>query len=68
MSNFFSNLGSFQLSFSNLSLILPMMVVGIVAMSEVPSKTRAGHYSFEVCGAVIGVGLGVAALMAMAAI
>jgi len=63
-----SDLGSFQLSFSNLSLILPMMVVGAIAMSEIPSKTRIGHYSFEACGAVIGVVLGVIALSAMAAV
>lgn len=68
MHNVLSNLSSFQLSFSNLSLILPMMVVGIIAMSEIPSKTRVGHYSFEACGAVIGVVLGVVALTAMAAV
>jgi len=68
MNHILSNLTSFQLSFSNLSLILPMMVVGIIAMSEIPSKTRVRHYSFEAVGAVIGVALGVVALTAMAAV
>jgi hypothetical protein len=68
MNHILSNLGSFQLSFSNLSLILPMMVVGMIAMSEIPSKTRVGHYSFEAVGAVIGVALGIVALTAMAAV
>ena len=68
MTHILSDLSTFQLSFSNLSLILPMMVVGIIAMSEIPSKSRVGHYSFEACGAVIGVALGVVALTAMAAV
>lgn len=68
MNTILTSLSSFQLSFSNLSLILPMMVVGIIAMSEIPSKTRVGHYSFEAAGAVIGVALGIVALTAMAAV
>jgi len=32
-----------------------MALVGMILTSELPSHTRAAHYSFEIGGAVVGV-------------
>lgn len=57
-----------SISSGDLILLVPMALVGMILTSELPSHTRAAHYSFEIGGAVVGVIAAVLLLHGLAAL
>lgn len=52
---FLSHLSSLTLTRNDLILLIPMALAGVVLTGALPCHTRVAHYSFEVCGAVVGI-------------
>ncbi|MCY0389200.1 hypothetical protein OVY01_18805 [Robbsia sp. Bb-Pol-6] len=52
--NLLDNLSNMTLSRTDLILLLPMALVGVVLMGGVPCRTRIAHYVLEGVGAVVG--------------
>jgi len=52
--NLLEELSNMTLSRTDMILLLPMALVGIVLMGGVPCRTRIAHYMLEGVGALVG--------------
>ncbi|MGI4861146.1 MAG: hypothetical protein ACRYHA_30285 [Janthinobacterium lividum] len=52
--NLLEELSNMSLSRTDLILLLPMALVGVVLMGGVPCRTRVARYVLEAVGAVVG--------------